>query len=87
LDGKPYGQEIEKIIKEVLGEESNIPEISERLFEQLKDFEKAVEKGDKEKVTSLYREIKDAIPADSGFTEYIEIMGAGLITGDAGDNQ
>lgn len=85
LDGKPYGQEIEKIIKEVLGEERNIPEISEWLFERLKDFEKEVKKGDKKEVTSLYHEIKAAIPADSDFTEYIEIMGAGLITEDAGD--
>lgn len=87
LDGKPYGHEIEKIIKEILGEELKIPEISEQLFQQLKDFEKAVKKGDKEKATSLYREIKAAIPADSGFTEYVEIMSAGLITEDVGDKR
>ncbi len=86
LDGKPYGHEIEKIIKEILGEEWKIPEISERLYQLLIDFEAAVKKGNKEKVTALYRDIKDAIPADSSFTEYIDIMSAGLITEDAGDN-
>ncbi|MCP5047541.1 MAG: AAA family ATPase, partial [bacterium] len=87
LDGKPYGHEIEKIIKEILGEERKIPEISELLFQQLKDFEIAVKKGDKVKATTLYREIKAAIPADSDFKEYIEIMGTGLITEDAGDSR
>ncbi len=87
LDGKPYGQEIEKIIKEILGEERKIPEISARLFHLLKDFENAAKKGDKEKATALYREIKTAIPADSGFTEYIDIMSAGLVTEEPGDHR
>ncbi|CAN2042739.1 putative ATPase AAA-type core domain-containing protein [Candidatus Magnetomoraceae bacterium gMMP-15] len=79
LDGKPYGYEIEKIIELAMGIESNIPEISDWLFEQLKEFEKAVERADKPSVTELYKKIKDVIPKDSSFNEYLEIVAAGLL--------
>lgn len=83
MEGKPYGLEIEKIIKNILGKESEVPEISITLARWLKAFEEAVEKGDKQGVAQLYRQIKDAVPGDSDFTEYLDIMSAGLIPGGA----
>ncbi|MCP4133691.1 MAG: AAA family ATPase [bacterium] len=82
LEGKPYGYEIEKIIELAMGIENSIPEISDWLFKHFKEYEKAVEDGNKENVTALYKEIKSVIPGDSSFKEYLEIMGAGLLLRD-----
>ncbi len=78
LDGKPYGYEIEKINRLIMGTENDLPEISDRLFEWLKELEYAVEKADKKSVPQLYKKIKEIIPEDSSFNEYLEIMRAGL---------
>jgi predicted ATP-binding protein involved in virulence len=82
MEGKPYGQEIEKIIEDVIGGERKIPGISTALMELLQDFEKAVENGDKKIVTDRFKMIKEIIPSDSNFWEYLKIMSAGLLDRD-----
>ncbi len=79
LEGRPYGYEIEKIIELALGFENGLPEISDWLFSRLKKFELSVEEADKDGAAELYKEIKEAIPRDSGFNQYLDIMKAGLV--------
>jgi predicted ATP-binding protein involved in virulence len=79
LDGKPYGYEIDKIIEAVIGVEQEVPGISIKLMGMFKEFEKAVDDGDKQRVTHHYNEIKKIIPRNSDFSEYLKIMSAGLL--------
>ncbi|OHD24290.1 MAG: hypothetical protein A2Y34_18820 [Spirochaetes bacterium GWC1_27_15] len=79
MEGKPFGYEIEKIIKLISGKENELPEISKELFELLLQFKNSIKQNDKEQVLKLYSEIKQVIPKDSSFTNYIDIMQAGFM--------
>lgn len=81
--GVPQGYEIKEIIKNIFGSETDNLEISNILRNKLTEFKKTVEMGEqgKDQAAKLYMELKDMVPEDSAFSDYLRIMSVGIRPG------
>lgn len=79
LSGKPFGYEIEKVIERFMGEIS-IPDISEKLNYLLIEIKKAAKNENRNRVKELYFQIKEAVPEDSDYIEWVNILASDFLT-------
>jgi len=78
-DGKFNTYKIDEIIEKILGSETGDLMVNDWLTNKLDLLEKAVENNNREELRIIVKELRNNLPQNSGFHDYIDILTAGLI--------
>ena len=78
-DGKFNAYKIDEIIDKIISAETGDLELNDWLIEKLDLLEEAVEINNKANIKTTVKELRQNLPKESGFHDYINILTAGLI--------
>jgi len=78
-DGKFNTYKIDEIIEKILSAETGDLMVNDWLSNKLDLLEKAVEDNKRDELSTIAKELRNNLPKNSGFHDFIDIMTAGLI--------